>query len=257
MGSGGVLEKILNTGAGLSLLGCVLCAGLFVHGLVSGLAPGNSHFDQSLVSQAGHPLGFFAYEAFWLLAAAGWGIHGLKELGKEWPGAAAAAGKPNQEQTGAVFAARVTRPARPAAPVAARQPMDKAAQSAEPEEFDNRELRLVSRDGRYVLYVHPEEMNGGELAFTPEMVDGTTGRVLFYPRQRGWTLDTAVWQTASLLAMRLRRYPGDPAPIGATFDCASGAAHIDGIPVDPFTNTSRMEEALREVYEAGAPQPAV
>ena len=65
-----------------------------------------------------------------------------------------------------------------------------------------------------------------------------------------WTLDKVVWQTASLVAMTLRKYPGDHAPIGATFDCASGAAHIDGIPVDPFTNTAMMESALKEAYQA-------
>jgi hypothetical protein len=248
MGSG-VLEKILNTRAGLSLLGCVLCAGLFVHGLVSGIASVNPRFDQSLVSQAGHPTWLLLGEAFWLLAAAGWGIHGLKELGKEWPGAAAAAGKPVQVETGA----RVVLRSAPSAEAAESV----AAQNAAPETFDNRELRLVSPDGRYVIYVHPEEMDGGKLAFTPEMIDSTIKQVIFYPQGRGWTLDTAVWHTASLLAMRLRRFPGDASSIGVTFDFASGAAHIDGIPVEPFTDMDRMEEALEEAYETvRAPQSA-
>ncbi|MGA7340678.1 MAG: hypothetical protein WBX18_08770 [Terracidiphilus sp.] len=133
---------------------------------------------------------------------------------------------------------------RPAPPIAPR------VRKTEPIDTEGRELRCTSPDRRYVIYVRPEEMKMSQWVFTPEMIDSTTNRVVFHPRDSGWTLDKAVWQTASLVAMTLRKYPGDHAPIGATFDCASGAAQIEGITVDPFTNSAMMEHALKEAYAA-------
>ena len=129
-------------------------------------------------------------------------------------------------------------------------PIALPARKAELIDTEGRELRCTSPDGRYVIYVRPQEMKMSQWVFTPEMIDSTTNRVVFHPVESDWTLDKVVWQTASLVAMTLRKYPGDHAPIGATFDCASGAAHIDGIPVDPFTNTAMMESALKEAYQA-------
>jgi hypothetical protein len=114
-----------------------------------------------------------------------------------------------------------------------------------------RELRCTSPDGRYVIYVHPQELHMRHRVFTPEMIDSATREPLFHPRDSAWSLDAVVWQTPSLVSMRLLRFPGDHAPIGATFDCASRAAHIDGVAVEPFTNTAQMEIALKEAYEAG------
>jgi hypothetical protein len=127
----------------------------------------------------------------------------------------------------------------------------------EPIDTDGRELRCTSPDGRYVIYVRPQQMQMSQWVFTPEMIDSATREPIFHPRDHGWSLDSAVWHTASLVAMRLSRFPGDHAPIGATFDCASRAAHIDGIAVEPFTNTAQMEHALREAYEAGRAAGAI
>jgi hypothetical protein len=128
-------------------------------------------------------------------------------------------------------------------------PVPPVVRKREPIDSEGRELRCTSPDGRYVIYVRPREMKMSQWTFTPEMIDSTTGRVVFHPREAAWTLEKVVWQTASLVAMRLRKYPGDHSPVGATFDCASGAAHIDGIAV-PFTNQAMMEKVLEEAYEA-------
>jgi hypothetical protein len=120
----------------------------------------------------------------------------------------------------------------------------------EPIDADGCELRCTSPNGRYVIYVHAHEMRMSHWIFTPEMVDSTTRRVLFRPHDDAWSLDAALWQTPSLVAMTLRRYPGDHAPIAATFDCSSGVAHIDGTAVDPFTDTAAVERALKEAYRS-------
>lgn len=229
--------------SGPFLLGGALCAIVFVMGVSSGSAAIPAMLHSGAVSLAMHPFWFCALEAFWLLAAAVTGFRGVKVFGNEWSGFAAAGGAPIKVTSG-TFPMPVGLASRPGAQVTV------AAKKKAPEPADNRELRLVSPDGRYVLYVHPEEMRAGELAFKPEMVDSTAKRVVFHPRGRGWTLETAVWQTASLLSMSLRRYADNPATIAATFDCASRAAHIDGIPVEPFTDADKMEQALEQAYES-------
>lgn len=163
--------------------------------------------------------------------------------------------KRRREQMDRIFAAEAlhveTRKAPKPIPIRVPRP--------EPIDSDGRELRCTSPNGRYVIYVHPQVMQTGQWVYTPELMDSARHELMFYPRDSAWSLESAVWQTASLLSMRLRRYPGDHAPIGATFDCASRTAHIDGIAVEPFTNTLQMERALKEAYEsgkaAGAGQP--
>jgi hypothetical protein len=143
--------------------------------------------------------------------------------------------------------------------VKAPPPIPKRVVRPEPIDAEGCELRCTSPDGRYVIYVHAHEMPMGEWTFTPQIIDSATRRVLFHPREHAWSLDSAVWHTPSLVAIALRRYPGDHEPIAATFDCASGVAHIDDIVVEPFTNTPAMERALAEACEArgaaGVAQP--
>jgi hypothetical protein len=154
--------------------------------------------------------------------------------------------KRREEQMERIFAAEAlhaeTKKAPPPAPQRVVRP--------EPIDAEGCELRCTSPDGRYVIYVHAQEMLMSHWVFTPQMIDNTTQQVLFFPRDRAWSLESAVWQTASLVSMTLHRHPGDHAPIAATFDCASRAAHIDGIAVEPFTNTNAMERALAQAYEA-------
>jgi hypothetical protein len=242
MGSGAQAYTIAKR-SGPFLLGGALCAAVFVMGVSSRSAAIPAMLHSGDVSLSMHPFWFCLLEAFWLVAAAVTGIRGLRVFGSEWSGFTAAGGTPIKITSG-TFPLPVGLASRPGAPVAV------AVKRAASRETDNRELRLVSPNGRYVIYVHPEKMHGGALAFKPEMFDSTTKRVIFHPRQRGWTLESAVWQTASLLSMSLRRYPGDPAPIAATFDCASRTAHIDGIPVEPFHDAEKMEQALEEAYES-------
>jgi hypothetical protein len=151
-----------------------------------------------------------------------------------------------REQMERIFAAEALHVETQMAPA----PRPKRVVRPEPIDAEGCELRCTSPNGRYVIYVHAHQMRTSQWAFTPQMVDSTTRQVLFHPRENAWSLDSAVWHTASLVAMALRRYPGDHAPIGATFDCASGVAHIDGIPVEPFTDTAAMERALAEAYQA-------
>ena len=121
---------------------------------------------------------------------------------------------------------------------------------SEPIDAEGCELRCTSPSGRYVIYVHAHQVPMSQWAFTPQMIDSTTRKVLFHPREQAWSLDSALWQTASLVSMTLRRCPGDHAPVAATFDCASGVAHIDGIAVEPFTDTAAVERALAEAQGA-------
>ncbi len=153
-----------------------------------------------------------------------------------------------REQMERIFSAEAFHAEAKTAPLAPPRPRRVAR--PEPIDAEGCELRCTSPTGRYVIYVHAHEMPMGQWAFTPQMVDSTTRQVLFHPREHAWSLDSAVWHTTSLLAMALRRCPGDQPPIAATFDCASGVAHIDGIAVEPFTDTAAMERALAEAYEA-------
>jgi hypothetical protein len=164
--------------------------------------------------------------------------------------------KRRRQQMERIFAAETFHAEAVTAPL---PPRPRRVPRPEPIDAEGCELRCTSPNGRYVIYVHAHEMPMGQWAFTPQMVDSTTRRVLFHPRAQGWSLDSAVWHTTSLVAMALRRYPGDQAPIAATFDCASGVAHIDGIAVEPFTDSEAIERALAEACEAcgavGATRP--
>jgi hypothetical protein len=242
MGSGVRVYTLIRR-SGPFLFGCALCVLVFAMGAYSGSAAIPARLHSGAVSLALHPFWYLVLEAFWLVAAAITGIYGLKIFGNEWSSFAAAGGVPIKVVSG-TYPLPVGLASRPGATAPA--PVRKEA----PRVTDTRELRLVSPDGRYVLYVHPEESRAGLLTFKPEMYDSTSRQVVFHPRGRGWTLESAVWQTASLLSMSLRRCADNPATIAATFDCASRAAHIDGIPVEPFTDADKMEQALEEACES-------
>ena len=252
-------SRIIELGrrAGPSLLGCVLCAGLFVYGFMSGVPLVPAGYKGGDVSLAHHPVGFWVVQTIWLLFAAAAGVISAKELDaarktiEEPDEDLAVEWRRDSSSLSPVWKSRFVVPAFKAVPAPCPEP-------AAPVEYDDRELRCVSPDGRYIVYVRPQEMGPTYLAFSPEMIDGATKQVLFHPAEPGWTLENAVWQTASLVAMTLRKYPGDHAPIGATFDMASHAALIDGISVEPFTDPAKLGRALKEAYQASksAPQPA-
>lgn len=63
---------------------------------------------------------------------------------------------------------------------------------------------------------------------TPEIVEPSTGRVLLRFADPNWSLASAAWRSASVVALVLRRFPGHHAPalLEMTVDCQRGTARV-------------------------------
>lgn len=113
-------------------------------------------------------------------------------------------------------------PARPV-PQPARPPANVATttQPANP-------THSTSPDGRFELRVETWEAGPSRWVSSPEFFDRHSGISLFRFQDPHWSLDQAAWESAALVRLTLRKYPGNhqPAQLSATIDCANGTAWL-------------------------------
>jgi hypothetical protein len=135
-------------------------------------------------------------------------------------------------------------PAKPAPPATKPQ---KPAPSKNP--ADRSELKSTSPGGRYQIRVHPWEARMSHWVETPQLIDTRDNQTLFHPGDT-WSMDGAVWQSESLVTLRMRKYPGDHQPgfFEVHIDCANRTASIGRALA---TSISRIEGQLESVYLIG------
>jgi len=143
-----------------------------------------------------------------------------------------------------LFRSRRRTKARTAAAAAASQP-----QAPKPPPSPDA-VKSTSPGGRYVVRVYPWEARMSLWIESPELYDTAAGQALFVPKDSHWSLDSAVWKSESVVAMQLRKYPGDhlPCQFEVTFDCVSLHASLGGVAVG---NVAKLEQALEQAYETG------
>jgi hypothetical protein len=69
-------------------------------------------------------------------------------------------------------------------------------------------IKSTSPGGRYIVCVDPFEAGAYKWVETPELYDSATGHALLAFKDRYWHLDSANWQSESVVVMNLRHYPG-------------------------------------------------
>jgi hypothetical protein len=209
------------------LLGAAASLGVLAYGLYTGKAMVPARYIALDVGQQNHQLLFWLTEAFWLLMALASAFVALKQI---------------QRQRHAPDSAPV--PAKPA------QAAPSAASNATPANFNGPELRSTSPTGRYIINIYPVEMRMSLWVEQPELLDTATGQRLFLPKDSNWSFQSAAWKSDTVVTIQLRKYPDGLVSIEATLDCAGFTAAIGGIEVEDFREATKVEQALKQAYEA-------
>lgn len=110
--------------------------------------------------------------------------------------------------------------------------------------------KSTSPGGRYVIGVDMREARMSLWVESPELVDTLAGETLLRFNDSNWSLDSARWQSDSLVALQLRKYPGDhtPGSFEVLVDCALHTAAVGGTAVGDL---SGVERELDRLYHAG------
>jgi hypothetical protein len=82
---------------------------------------------------------------------------------------------------------------------------------------------------------------------TPEVVDTSTGGKLVEFKNPHWSLESASWQTDSVVSLKLRKYPGDHLPVyfDASVDCEKQCGTAAATAV---ANLAEFEATLEKLY---------
>lgn len=105
----------------------------------------------------------------------------------------------------------------------------------------------ASPTGRYAVMVSPWEVRMSLWIETPVLFDCGAGKPLLRFKDPLWSANSADWLGDSVVALKLRKYPGNhvPAEVTALIDCAAGTAQIDGKRVDSLARVERcLDDAL-------------
>lgn len=118
---------------------------------------------------------------------------------------------------------------------------------------------FASPDGRYTVLTDPWEIRMSLWIQTPSVVKADTGEVLFAFRDTLWSLNSATWNDAHRVLLRLRKYPGghDPGEVSAEIDCARRMARIDGIEAPLGELEQRLDARLSWPAASPPPEPAL
>jgi hypothetical protein len=102
-----------------------------------------------------------------------------------------------------------------------------------------------SPGGRYSIAIAPWEVRMSLWIESPTLTDTETGEVLLSFRDPHWSLDSADWRSDSVVALELRKYPGNhtPVQVTATVDCEARTAEVGAVRVESL---KRLEKALDE-----------
>ena len=111
------------------------------------------------------------------------------------------------------------------------------------------DVRSTSPGGRYVVGVDSFEARAFQWVDTPDVVDTGTGRTLLALADRYWHLDSADWQSESVVVLQLRHFP-HPHDFSCTVvvDCQCLTASIDGAQPQAL---GELDDILGQAYAAG------
>jgi tetratricopeptide (TPR) repeat protein len=94
-------------------------------------------------------------------------------------------------------------------------------------------IKSTSPGDRYVVCVDPFEARAYQWVETPELFDTATGRALLAFADRYWHLDSAKWQSESVVVMDLRHFPyGNGCTV--VIDCQRLTASVNGAKPGPL-----------------------
>jgi hypothetical protein len=112
------------------------------------------------------------------------------------------------------------------------------------------DIKSSSPGGRYVVRTHPWEARMSLWIETPELFDTAAGQVLLGFKDTHWSVDSADWRSESVVAMHLRKYPGDhlPGSFEAVIDCERRTASLNGAEAGSLDH---LEESLAQAYSTG------
>jgi hypothetical protein len=102
----------------------------------------------------------------------------------------------------------------------------------------------TSPSGRFEITISAWEARMSLWIETPTLRDTATGETLLSFEDGNWSLDAADWRSGSVVALDLRKYPGNhrPSSVVATVDCVARMAEVAGETVP----LNRLEGALEK-----------
>ncbi|MES1951212.1 hypothetical protein S4A8_10161 [Salinisphaera sp. S4-8] len=85
-----------------------------------------------------------------------------------------------------------------------------------------------SPDGHYAVHATPWEAGASHWIYHPAIVDNRSGRVLWSPADRHWSVEGLRWLSTARVSLQLRKYPGDrrPAMMELVVDCCAEQARL-------------------------------
>lgn len=93
------------------------------------------------------------------------------------------------------------------------------------------------------MSVEPHEMRMSHWVYAPKFADMSAGRVLFDLTGKLWDL-MAVTETEDVLALRLRKYPGDRPEVNLQVRRNGRVFLISGRPVDAMELERHLDAAI-------------
>ena len=84
----------------------------------------------------------------------------------------------------------------------------------------------------------------------PELIDTVANETLLRFANERWSLDQATWRSPTVVALLLRRYPGDhsPSQLEVVIDCPARTATLGALTDVPL---SGLEGALDQALHSG------
>ena len=82
-----------------------------------------------------------------------------------------------------------------------------------------------------------------------ELIEVGTGEHVFSFADPNWSVDNAVWQSPAVVALTVRKYPGNHLPSDFTIvlDCEAKTVSVDGVPLaKPHLAESYLDERVRK-----------
>ena len=118
--------------------------------------------------------------------------------------------------------------------------------------------QLNSPTGLYAITLAEREVFNTHWLHVPSLQVAQTGET-FLTLGEQWSLDESAWQSDSIVALTLRKYPGNhtPSDLVATVDCAARTARVGEGAFAPLADLEqRLDRALTWIYAKPDTAPA-
>ena len=105
---------------------------------------------------------------------------------------------------------------------------------------------LKSPTGRFLITLYEREVFNTHWVHTPTLSDTRNGEALIAFDEQ-WSLDASAWRDDSVVALTLRKYPGDhvPADLVVDIDCLAKTATLGDIRIESLDRVqARLDAAL-------------